>query len=292
MNPPLSTILRPMLVHEYADRLVERHYPLLVQPKLNGIRAMWHNGVLRSRDGKKFSDKVLPQIYKILRETCADVTMDGELYVHSWPLQRINSACAVKRKEPSYDSQSVCYCVYDYPFQPKRFEVHEDIMCDWHDSVVSVYGTKVADKNELRSIYHQALRSGYEGLIIRLPGPYEPGKRSYTALKLKPWLAKSFHVTGITDGKGKHYGTTGALVCCTTDGKVFTAGSGLSDGDRAQIWEARKVGKVVPCAANIKFECFSGDGIPLKPTVLDYTYDASLATPEHLSMEPVRHHNI
>lgn len=281
-----------MLVHDYEPRYVEGKYPLLVQPKLNGIRAIWHDGVLRSRDGKRFSDKVLPHVYNLLRKNFADLTIDGELYVHGWPLQRINSACAVKRKDPNYDSEHICYCVYDYPFSSRRFEVHEYIMCDWSDAVVSVYGKMVADRNELMVAYHQVLLSGYEGLIIRLPGAYDPGKRSYTALKLKPHLSKKFAVTGILEGKGRLRGTTGALVCKTTSGLVFTAGSGLSDGDRVQIWDASLKGKVIPAGATVKFECYSGDQIPLKPTIIDYTYDATTVTERDLSMEPVRHHNI
>lgn len=291
MNPP-TQILKPMLVHDYEPRYVEGKYPLLVQPKLNGIRAVWHDGVLRSRDGKRFSDKVLTHVYDRLRKTFPDTTLDGELYVHGWPLQRINSACAVKRKKHTEDSASISYCIFDRPFDRRLYLLTSLQKPELREALTMIAATYADTEATLRDYYHQALAYDYEGLIIRLPGAYEPGKRSYNVLRLKPHLSKKFAVTGILEGKGRLRGTTGALVCKTTSGLVFTAGSGLSDGDRVQIWDASRLGKVVPAGATVKFECYSGDQIPLKPTIIDYTYDATTVTERDLSMEPVRHHNI
>jgi len=236
---------------------------------------------------------VLPHVYDCLRKDYTGVTVDGELYVHGWPLQRINSACAVKRKEPINDSAIIKYFAFDQPYSLFRHVVSSRFNFDMMmDAVPVVCAVSVNTTEILKTLYYHAIAYDYEGLIIRLPGAYEPGKRSYNVLRLKPWLSKKFAVTGIVEGNRGLRGTTGALVCKTTSGLVFTAGSGLSDGDRVQIWEASRLGKVVPAAATVKFECYSGDQIPLKPTIIDYTYDATTATPRDLSMEPVRHHNI
>ena len=204
--------LKPMLVHNYAPHFIPTDengfftVPVRVQSKLNGIRAVWCNGELRSRDGKRFSRKVLPHLYAALDKEFVYVPLDGELYVDGWPLQRINSACAVKRKLPTADSPSVMYHIFDSPLPILSFEMRQALIHEatLNSSLFNVCVGRVTTIAEVREAYRRALACGHEGLIIRIgDNPYEFGKRSYTTLKLKPWQQDVFPVNGLVEGKGK-----------------------------------------------------------------------------------------
>lgn len=68
-------------------------------------------------------------------------------------------------------------------------------------------------------------------------------------------------VTGYEEGKGKHQGRTGALVCRSRTGKTFKVGSGLTDAQREA---PPAVGSVI----TYKYNELTNDGIPRFPTFL------------------------
>lgn len=106
-----------------------------------------------------------------------------------------------------------------------------------------------------REINANAIRDGYEGIMIKDPAaPYEC-KRSVAWLKQKPFIEVSLEVTNLEEGTGKNLGRLGALVCSgQDDGKDITVnvGSGFSDDLRTGIWSDRGsvVGQVVEVRAD------------------------------------------
>lgn len=87
-----------------------------------------------------------------------------------------------------------------------------------------------------------AIRNGYEGIMIKDPdAPYEC-KRSTAWLKQKPFIEVSLTVADVEEGTGKNVGRLGALVCeGTDDGRAIrvNVGSGFSDALRDSIWSNR-----------------------------------------------------
>src|SRR3990167_5030253 len=84
---------------------------------------------------------------------------------------------------------------------------------------------------EIKKLMAVAVRSGYEGIVLRQEDSF---------LKVKPVETHDVEVLGILLGKGKHTGRTGALV--TSMGNV---GTGLTDEDRVSV----KIGDLVEVAA-------------------------------------------
>lgn len=99
---------------------------------------------------------------------------------------------------------------------------------------------------------------GCDGLVLHDRDAYWVEGRSKTAVvKVKPVLTLDLLVTGTLQGKGKHAGRIGSLVCEGSFGTV-NVGTGLSDAERERTdW----VGKVV------EVSCMSlhPSGIPREP---------------------------
>ena len=98
-----DTIYLPMLAQPYDKKKVK--FPCFVQPKLDGIRALYYRGALWSRKGKMFT--TLDHIVSDLKDI--DVVLDGELYSDKGSFQEI---CSWVKKKSSKTSL-IKYIVYD-----------------------------------------------------------------------------------------------------------------------------------------------------------------------------------
>jgi DNA ligase-1 len=113
---------------------------------------------------------------------------------------------------------------------------------------VKILGQELVDLDttegsaRFREINADAIRDGYEGIMIKDPSaPYEC-KRSTAWLKQKPFIEVSLSVVAVEEGTGKYEGKLGALVCEGEDDGRFirvNVGSGFSDALRDNIWNAR-----------------------------------------------------
>jgi DNA ligase-1 len=111
------------------------------------------------------------------------------------------------------------------------------------------------DEIEFKDYNKAAVTAGYEGIMIKDPEGKWEGKRSVAWLKQKPFIEVSLAVTSIEEGTGRNVGKLGALVCeGEDDGKtiVVNVGSGCTDEQRAEFWEARDslIGQVVEVRAD------------------------------------------
>lgn len=75
-----------------------------------------------------------------------------------------------------------------------------------------------------------------------------------TLLKVKRFQDAEARVTGHQDGKGKHKGRVGALLCEMACGKKFKVGTGMSDHQREH---PPKVGAII----TYKFQELTPDGV-------------------------------
>lgn len=130
-----------------------------------------------------------------------------------------------------------------------------------HMPNVTVVGQELVDLNtnqgatRFKEINADAIKGGYEGIMLKEPGAIYECKRSVAWLKLKPFIEVSLEVVDVEEGTGKNTGRTGALVCeGVDDGQAIrvNVGSGLSDDMRVGIWgdRASVVGQVVEVRAD------------------------------------------
>src|SRR5687768_15403845 len=105
--------MKPLLAHKYKPFRVT--YPCYVQPKLNGVRALYQNGRFQSRDEVPFPEALLDHLAQPLLRIfgTSHAPTDGELYVHGWSLQKILGAITPVRKEDSELTKLVEYHVFD-----------------------------------------------------------------------------------------------------------------------------------------------------------------------------------
>lgn len=269
--------MKPMLARTYGPRYAQ--FPCYVQPKLNGVRALYQNGVFQSRDEKFF--KCLGHIVEELKTlSLGDFILDGELYVHGWKLGRINGAAAVNRKEPSADTRSVEFHVFDVVDDKKAFRERiqvADTLILPHVFFVTTYWAE----NTQQIDYHfkEIVAQGYEGIMLRPDGPYEFGSRwseragKYTEYrseflwKRKQWEDAEFRCVGTTPGLGKASIGIGAFVFeAYVESKravvQWTCGTGLDDSERVHWAENDPRGKLV----RVRYPYLSADGIPQCPS--------------------------
>lgn len=265
---------------DFRDRIV---YPVSVQPKLDGIRALYCNGNMQSRDEHLWHPSVLAPIIASMHKMPDDWVYDGELYVHGWSLQQINSAVAVKRVEAHPLIHKVQYHIFDgFPMNDPNMAFTQRMACikTAHynlkpygiDINIKVVDTEVCSSpTRCERLYSDYRAQGYEGIMYREPNSSyghaslctNQENRWSRLLKRKEWMDEWFPVLTINYGEGKYTDKVGSLVCQLPCGATFDAGSGLSDQERIDFIERP------PKEAHIQYERLSDDGLPLKPTVLE-----------------------
>jgi ATP-dependent DNA ligase len=238
--------MKPLLAHTYEPHRIS--YPCYVQPKLNGIRALYQNGRFQSRDGIPFSAGLLDHIAKPLLGLFSHETiLDGELYVHGWPLQRINGAVTPVRQTPIEDTLQVQYHIFDKVNYNLPFIERYEAVYTTPAVAFGVETKLVNSAAEADALYAYWVAAGYEGMMYRLGDcPYTVPKqefnkqdfgrwterfhhsnprsrflsdkdnRAWHLIKRKDWQDDEFKCFGVIEGEGKYAGSLGALQCYAT----------------------------------------------------------------------------
>jgi DNA ligase-1 len=202
-----------------------------VSEKYDGIRGYWNGRQLLSRAGHIIH---APDWFV---ERFPPVPLDGELWLG--PGQFEATAAIVRDRNPeSAGWRRVQFLVFDMPAPGSVFDARKAMLqsllseldIPWLRAVVQ---QRVIDAAALRSLLHQVVAAGGEGLMLhRGDAPYRAG-RSDDLLKLKPQADAEGRVVGYLPGKGKYAGRLGALIIECENGLQFHLGSGLSDAQRS-----------------------------------------------------------
>ena len=273
-----------MLAKKYADHIHKHPYPLYVQPKLNGVRALYWQGGFQSRDEHFWIPEVIAHLTEQLSRIPSTIILDGELYVHGWSLQKINGAISVNRLSPNASTPHVQYHIFDclFPHQLSLTfsERHEKLrhllsVASTGLHIELVHTQEVCNEIEADQFYSHYRDLLYEGMMYRANVPYgisdlctNKENRWDTLLKRKEWLDEDCPIIDVQLGTGKYSSCVGSLELRFPNGRLFSAGSGLSDLQRRLFMDAPPIG----CIAKIKYEMLSDEGVPLKPTI-EVIYD-------------------
>lgn len=248
---------KPMLSGKCED-VTKVTFPVLVSPKLDGVRALVINGVVVSRNMKAIPNRYVQELFG----QCEGY--DGELIVGAVngesTFRDTTSGVMSRDGEPD-----VKFCVFDRWDKPDvvwqdRFRAVEE-----GNRVFKVSHHYVTMPEQITVLEEQYLAAGYEGVMIRSPlGPYKQGRSTWREgylLKLKRFEDSEAWVVGMEEkmhnaneatinalghtersshiANLKPMGVMGALIVrdCTT-GVEFNIGTGFDDNDRQRWWDA------------------------------------------------------
>jgi DNA ligase-1 len=245
-----------------------------VQPKLDGHRALFTDGVLYSRQGKVLD---LPHIVEAIEAAgIEDMHLDGELYIHGKSLQEMSKL--IKKHRP--ESLDIEYHIYDQildePFLTRICRLGNSVS-HWPASspLKAVPTHKVESMEQLMEFHAHYREAGYEGTMIRFGKEhYRDGKRSRTLLKMKEFQDEEFCIVGVREGKpyvtDKGTFQVPVWVCCLKDdaSKTFTVTAAGTMQEKHDQWvnQDDHLYKFL----TVKFHYYSSDGIPQLPIALRF----------------------
>ena len=255
---------KPMLAKVYEPGVTGLRWPVTVQPKYDGVRALWDGIQIRSRWGKD-SLAVPGEILEVLEQEFKGIALDGELYAHGMGFEAVSGA-ARRRSGGSAMADALQYIVFDMPtsegFEDRVRHLEEMFRGDEgsqkYERVVLSPWIQILDTTDLHECMHMWTSQGYEGVMIRRLGMGYEQRRTAQLLKWKRTLRARAIVTSVVPGKGKHVGRMGALWVRGVDVPWrCKIGTGFSDAERE--WsESMWIGRVIP----IKYQELSIYGVP------------------------------
>lgn len=214
----------------------------LVYEKIDGIRAVYKEGIIYSRNKLPFS---VPDQFLDLCKTKGNLVLDGEL-VHPDGFQTTVSIVKDKTNKNTWDywkdiQYKVFDCVTKEDFEDRQKTLKTNIKENTNVSILMSLG-RVKDDSTIPKLLSKIEKRGGEGLILRNPyGLYKPG-RSWDLLKVKSFVDCEATVIQILSGEGKHANRMGKLVCKLASGVEFECGTGFTDEQREN---PPKVGTVI-----------------------------------------------
>ena len=247
-----------MLAKDFNKDGSKMNFPVLVQPKLDGMRMIYDSRTNKaiSRNGKGDKTQSQTKILAALKSAnWHGATLDGELYKHGFNFQQVMRGVA---------TQSVEYHVYDIVSE-KPFKQRYAELKSWYDAAPSSLKTLVKlvptyNANSLSDITRyqdKFLSEKFEGAMVRNPdSPYVHGRTVYLQ-KFKKFDDDEFKVVGY-----KPHAAGGVVFeCITKSGKTFHAAP--SAALKAQT--SSNPGKFVGKFLTIQYFGLSESGIPRFP---------------------------
>lgn len=203
--------IKPQLAE---DAILEKvKFPCIVQPKIDGVRALNLNGTLTGRSLKPFEGFGITEYFSHKDF----VGIDGEMTLGNKPNcgERLCSLTtgAMGRFQGVTEMPDLHWWVFDLidentrskPYL-RRYEMLSEYLDYLKHPRIHLVPLVVADDlAELQGYIAHNFDLGYEGTIIRSPrAPYKPGRATQKGQELwrvKPWADAEILVTGITEGE-------------------------------------------------------------------------------------------
>lgn len=229
-------------------RLAKWQPPYAVQPKLDGERC---RALLIDPYAVMFSSEDNPitslpliqrQLEDLAKKLHKPIELDGELYRHGMSFEDIHSIVGrTVNLNPEHDQMH--YHLFDIvneeKVQAKRLLELSKLKPLLGPNLKIVPVKIVWTLEEIRQVFNEYIKLGYEGIIVRhFDAPYLR-RRSIWAMKFKPKKSDTYKITGFVEGSGKYKGTIGAIICSTDDFEFEVGSFSLSDDERHDLWLRR-----------------------------------------------------
>ncbi len=237
---------------------------LLLQPKLNGIRALWDpgKGILTTKTGWPITSA--PHIVEaVLSSGLADYPLDGEIYKHGLAFQKINGLA--QREKPDNETAQLEFHCFDIAIPETPCHERIALLSNFNTMppLKAVPTFLVRDFQEISLFYERFVKAGYEGIILRDPAETYHEGRGPWLLKIKPEREMEATLIGLNPATpgSKNEGTFGSLLLELEKGKTFKCFAGLSEADRQSLLKKTPLGKPV----TVIYGELSTAGIPVSP---------------------------
>lgn len=277
----------PMLAEKWKDKKKKATYPLIVQPKLNGVRclAFWDEKIqdvrLMSRGGEYYK---VPHISSTLHEflkTNFSITLDGEIYNHGVPLQEISGAVRTEDEITLFGSEKqdfLEYWVYDiadtFMHQQNRHNLlYKELDFTNLSKVFKLESHFATHEEDVINLHNEFVAKGYEGAITReCFGFYEASFRSSNLLKVKEFIDEEFEIIGYKIDESKSIGESFVFELENNQGKMIAGGKQTfyarptGTAEQKEKWY-NNIDFYIGQRATIRFQERSKDGLPIQAHV-------------------------
>jgi len=267
----------PMLAQDYHKQGKKIVFPCYVQAKLDGVRSIFFNNALTSRNGKAFSglDHIIAELAPATKE---GLILDGEVYSTTLTFQQFvglvkkKTYTAADKEQLKHVNLWVYDCVNDAPFE-SRLATLKDFFSRNKFTQIHLLPTEECKRREdLKGFHDKYVLEGNEGLMVRnKQGMYQLGARSYDLQKYKEFEDAEYKVTGFTDGQGLEKGLV-IWTCETKDGQHFQVRPRGTHEARAEIFKdvTKNPKKYIGKELTVRFQELTGDGIPRFPVGISF----------------------
>lgn len=284
VDAALTNFFHPMLAHKFVDHKHKIQYPVNCQTKFDGFRMILSAKGAFSREGNEMvTVPHLIELFKPIIKKYPGIIIDGEAYNHELhdDFQRLCSI--LKKTKPTIadlfeSAENIKYYIYDCPqvdqltmkdsFQDRNIRLKE-VLTEFnlirHPSIVFVKTDTINSEEEVQIKHDEYAAEGYEGIIIRVNGPYEQ-KRSKYLLKYKVFDDDEFEIIDIQEGRGNRAGIAARVCCITKDKKTFSAGI-IGDVNYCKdLLKNRNT--IISKKATVRYFGLSNDDIPRFPKMV------------------------
>jgi DNA ligase-1 len=175
--------MKPMLAAQTNG--LELEYPIVLSPKLDGVRCLIVDGKVLSRSLKPIPNKYVQHLFgrRILSG------LDGELIVGEATAADVFNRTSSGVMSINGEPEVTCH-VFDDFAMPGGFDQRfsrASARAGNHPNMVDVPHHDVVDEHELFTYEERYVALGYEGVMIRKPdGPYKQGRSTLN----EGWLLK------------------------------------------------------------------------------------------------------
>lgn len=289
----MTELLRPMLACKTPteEEFRKLNYPMILSPKVDGVRAINYRGCLRSRSMKLIPNEFVQNVFG---QDWLD-GLDGELVVgNPWDKNLMQNTMNVM----SFNNvPAVSFYIFDdfseynKGYANRLINAKERISACHREGITTIHALPhhvVLSYDDVLHWEAYYLELGYEGVMLRsLDGPYKQGRstlREQYLIKVKRFTDSEAVVIGFKplmrnhneqfrDERGYAKRATvssnktadaqlGAfIVRCLETGEEFNVGSGYTEAQRVQYWEDRQryIGQI------LKYKSFKVTGVLDKP---------------------------
>jgi ATP-dependent DNA ligase len=276
-----KVFFQPILAQDFDKRKDKVKYPILSQPKLDGVRCIVKSDGMWSRNGKEIISA--PHIFENLKhifENQPDLVLDGELYTSDRNVDFNTIISCVRKTKPTQSdldlsAKYIEYWAYDlYEGEDLIYKDRWNLLKGLENKysigyplyrVVTTF--ELPDEKHVMEQLSHYIEQGFEGQILRCPDSFYENKRSNGLLKHKTFHDEEFKILSINEGGGKFANKAATMSFQTSIGVKFDATINGTMEYLEEIWANKD--KLIGKLATVKYFEETTDGSLRFPKVIN-----------------------